>query len=559
MRFLLIFLIVAPAWAGFDRVLNINSLTPKSDTFEGISFPRNDQVLYRGNPEAQLSRTEAIRAMLGEDRPVESVLFSGVKLMLMKQAVPFLHYIKPILSSRNLDTEVSNLLAANGHNPYSLKKARELTYKMLEKDLLQKLLDKSFIDQYVDYRSAKLLIFPQDVVFSTTYLEVANIYSRFITLLSDRNRTMLDLNYWNYVRNSAWSLTFKKWIDKGEFIAPVAIEGDSIEGFMEFETQGSNLAPYREPKDLDLAFMKLKTKNAAHVLVFDGKKVQEAGATALLKSGERFFLSDTKFDPDADIPKGMAKRNTTGALMGVFKLCPKYKSCAISPNIFADHASSKRKLSNMTISSITGTEINGLTPKFFTSPETIAAEESVTPPRKWPGSSELMALVTADKSSIVKMIAGAETSSNTINVSFGGIKLGKGQAIYISLPESLRGKAIKSVTLTQHQHPKDNSTTIVRRYDASPAYTSVQFFALTAEATDNWRYWGGTTRYKNPKGSYFADVSVTPKENKTTDWSVMKGHDSDDVYSQEESYGAIRLLGLGTDPATLSDLTVVFQ
>src|SRR5690606_15414554 len=85
-------------------------------------------------------------------------------------------------------------------------------------------------------------------------------------------------------------------------------------------------------------------------------------------------------------------------------------------------------------------------------------------------------------------------------------KLGKDEAIYFTIPERLRSKKLTKISLLQRQAEEDNSTALRGRFDDSPAYTSVQVYALSEDTDDLWRYWGGTFRHNNPKGSVFGEL-----------------------------------------------------
>jgi hypothetical protein len=568
MKFLSLFLLLtSPLWARFDRSFDAYKLSPGADSFSGVKFPRNGQPLYRGNPEVQFDKIRATAAMLGSDEPVESILFSALKLALMKERVSFYSTVRPMYEARGYDASVVVALRANDDKPYSLKEARKKAFQIMETEMWARHKSGAFYNSYVDYKSYALEIFPQDVIFSSTYLEVANIYSRFITVFDDSIQpSMLDLNYWNKVRHGDWTFTVKKWIDKGEFICPIAIDAEKVQGFMEYLSQVPNYHIFRVlPNHLDLAFMRITVGSDPYVLVFDGQEVGKLGAPAILKHNGAFYLADTQFEPDADIPKNLKKRDQLAPLMGAFKLCSKDEDCKMPMKVFANYPRSARRLDSSVINSIEAYDIRSKSPKFFSEPsketeEKAKEEEKPKEEKKIPRLS-FEAIVKATNFKPVITAEKVKTKTDTtLFYEFAGWKLAPGGAIYIKLPAEFHGKKIASVNIVQRQDPKDNSTKNNGNYDKSPAYTAVEFYAASEGEKDPWRYWGGTSKFKNPKGSLFANISATPDSSGQilSDWTVMKGHDTDAVL-EDTDYSAVRLIGVGTDPSVIHGLYISFE
>jgi len=566
MRFILLFLLFSSlAWARFDRTFDTFKLSPSPDTISGQKFPRNYQPLYRGNPEVQFDKIRAVSAMLGGDEPVESILFSSIKLALMKEYSPFAGSVRVNMESRGFNNSIAAALLANNDKPYTLKEARKLAFKIMEADLWNRHKSGEFYNSYVDYKSYQLEIFPQDVIFSSTYLEVANIYSRFITVFDDSIATMLDLNYWNKVRHGDWTFTIKKWIDKGEFISPIAVESEKVQGFMEYLSQVPDHNVFRPlPNHLDLAFMRIYVGPVPHVLIFDGKKAAEQNAPAILKVNGQYYLADSQFDPDSDMPKNLKKRDTLAPLIAVVKLCPKDELCIAGTEVFKNYPISRRKLDQALLDNITSLEIRGKNPKIFFEPTKIEGNEKVTPPTviKFLKSDELFSKLLKESSFQAKPFDAATIKNDLfLQWDFKGAKLAKGSAFYLKIPDEYRSKTLKSVTISQRQDPKDNSTPLSGNFDKSPAYTSVEFYALNEENVDPWRYWGGATKFNNPKGSFFGDLKTEAQlaSQSLTDWSISKGHETNQSFTQLNKIGAIRVVGVGIDPATIHSLKVEFQ
>jgi hypothetical protein len=331
-------------------------------------------------------------------------------------------------------------------------------------------------------------------------------------------------------------------------------------------TQVPNYQVFRPlPNELDIAFMKLKVAGEPHVLMFDGLLAAREGAPAIVKHDDQFYLADSQFDPEADIPKNLKRRDKLAPLIGVIKLCPVNDTCLIHKAIFKDYPRSRRKIDAQTLNKISSLKVRSKVPKVFFSDGPIPADvvASEAPAVKYPGPDVLFSQLLKD-SSFKNQTPFSQASSvvgSTLVWNLRGRKIGKGEAIYFNLPQEYRAKKLVKVTLMQRQDAKDNSTPLRGRYDASPSYTAVEFYALNPDNQDNWRYWGGKTRHDNPKGSFFADLLSEEQmvSRSLTGWNSTRGHDSNAAFDQDTNFAALRLIGVGADPATLYSLEVEFE
>src|SRR5690606_36742557 len=98
------------AFAGVQRTLIPNRLNAPADTIQGTAFPRTSMIKYRGSDEVQMDRKKALQAMLGEYAPVESILYSALKLLLMKKSVPFYSTVRTRIESYGLQQKVADAL-----------------------------------------------------------------------------------------------------------------------------------------------------------------------------------------------------------------------------------------------------------------------------------------------------------------------------------------------------------------------------------------------------------------------------------------------------------------
>jgi hypothetical protein len=564
--FLLILLSLNGPWALAARTLDFSSLNPPAQIINGVEFPRLKELKYRGVPEVQMDRKKAIAAMLGADESMESIIFSAMKLLLMKERFNFYPTVKPAMDARGLSLKVEAALLKNNDEPFTLDKARAIAFKILEDDLKDRLNSGYLLQHNIDYKSGAFETFPQDVIFSTNYIEVANIYSRFITIIKDQPSQMLDLNFWNWIKNGSWVLTSHKWVDRGEFISPILIEAQKIVGFIEYLTQVPDYTVFRVlPKELDFAFIKSTVGGEDVVLIFDGKTGQAERAQAIVESQGKYYLANSQFNPDADIPKTLKPTRELARLIGIIKLCPQKSKCSLDTPIFNTYPRSTRHIDNQTVDNIIAREIKGKKPRFFFMNGTLSADEEVSDAyvKTFPKKAELMAALEKEASfkSYFRIPEASKIDENSLSWDLGGRKLPNGSAIYLDIPDSFRKKRIKKVTLLERQDVADNSTPLKGRWDSSPAYTGIEIYALTDQTTDNWRYPNKTTHASTPKNSLFSDIRTEEEmiPQVISDWSTTFGDAENEKIADKFSVGAVRLLGLGTDPATVYKLDIEFE
>src|SRR5690242_14176099 len=110
---LLALLLSTVAYGQVPRTLNISELHPGTQKISGIHFPRTKDRKYRGGSEAQYSRKQAIAAMLGADEPLESILFSGMKLLLMGERCDICSSITNALQSRGFSSAIDAEIMKN--------------------------------------------------------------------------------------------------------------------------------------------------------------------------------------------------------------------------------------------------------------------------------------------------------------------------------------------------------------------------------------------------------------------------------------------------------------
>jgi hypothetical protein len=247
----------------------------------------------------------------------------------------------------------------------------------------------------------------------------------------------------------------------------------------------------------------------------------------------------------------------------VIKLCPQATACRVNADVLKSHDRVTKTLDATFVAKITAAQVGNLVPKVFYREETLVRDK-VTESYKitYPSSQDIVGQFVSAGVRARTSVGPAPVSvtDKSIKWSLRGMKLVKDQVVYFEIPDSHRTKKLTKVTLTQRQDDKDNSTPLKGRFDESPAYTAVELYALTEETTDRWRYWGGPVKFNAPKGSFFGEIETEANvKPKTLDWTITKGDANDQPSSTPFSYGAMRLLGLGTDPATLYELQLEYD
>lgn len=555
------------AW-GEGSTLDFGRANPSAEVIQGQSFPRTRMLKYRGTAPEQQSRIDAILALLGHDKPIESIILSGVKLLLMGESVPFYTSIATGLAERDLDGKIKQALATNGGKGLDESAARNTAIQLLKDDLSRRLSNGEIEDHFWDYKSPNYELFPQDMVFSTIHVESASIYAKDIMVIDEGPRPrMLDLNFWNLKHNGAWLYISHPWLDRGEFVAPFAIDSDMLVGRLEYLNKVSDYTTFRPlPHELDFAFYKIKEKNDEFVVVVDGFVSPTLRAEVVTREKEGLRYSASQFDPMAELPLQPRPYGPVNVI-AIIKACPVSDSCKVNSPYLSGAQRSLRSLDDRLISQLKNARFSNLRPKIFYANGTLAKADFATDAfiPTLPNAADTMAERLNEESSSFKYSGTAPApvmKGNTLHWDFAGRKLRPQEVLYLPLPESLKGKVPKNVELLQYQDNTDNSTPLVRRYDASPAYTSIQFYSLALGLSDRWRCYGGDFRYNPPGSAVYADIAANAaaaKPTKLTGWDQTKGYGGGVKEAVAPETGAIRLLGLGVDSATLVGLDIEFK
>ncbi|MBL7670881.1 MAG: hypothetical protein JNM39_10385 [Bdellovibrionaceae bacterium] len=127
-------LVAISIWA---KAGSFYELSPPKDRIEGIEFPRNWSVLYRGTTEGQLSLPDAISALFGQEEVnLESMFFSTIKKELMGESVS-----QGVELTSSLRQSIKKMIRQN-QGFFNLKEASKITINLVDEVFENMLNDK---------------------------------------------------------------------------------------------------------------------------------------------------------------------------------------------------------------------------------------------------------------------------------------------------------------------------------------------------------------------------------------------------------------------------------
>ncbi|MEN0060260.1 MAG: hypothetical protein AAGB31_15585, partial [Bdellovibrio sp.] len=135
-------------------------MSPSASVVQGEKYPRR-QHLYRGTTEQQLSLSDGVRALLGDnDVVVESLFFSTIKKAFLQENFPF-----SVPLNSYLQQEIRNRLRSSGRALRESEAVRE-TIDLVDNTLDYYNKSNYSVPSYIDYRSSSYQDWPKDVVFT---------------------------------------------------------------------------------------------------------------------------------------------------------------------------------------------------------------------------------------------------------------------------------------------------------------------------------------------------------------------------------------------------------
>lgn len=341
--------------------LNLYEMSPSPTSINGIDLPRNRYDLYRGMSDEQMDYRQAVQAMLGDKtKNVESPVFTVVrqKLMGLKSSpLEKLRGVIPEMEFYGLNEAIQryNKKKINDESK-AFKAADEMMSSLIWPDIAR--------DTVIDYGSAYRSDWPRSFVYSTAYVEIAKIYGPNVLIFNENsNRRSLDLNYWNKKNNGYWVHTNLSFPDKGEFLSPFYIPGESIIGFQHKRTgyRPSDWNIYKPlSADMTIAFMKTRDSNIDVVMIFD-----PTGLENIVQTRDGFCAGVSQFNPKAPVPL-MNKEDCQlrPRLLGIARLCEEneaafQENCSVSDSLFSRYESADRNRFSSYIEGLEALRVRG--------------------------------------------------------------------------------------------------------------------------------------------------------------------------------------------------------
>jgi len=364
-----IFLIATLLSSAAMAEISLNRFNYKND--------RQKQVKYRGVG-VEMPFNQAVRAMLGDsDARMESMLVSGVKLLLMGKNVPFLAHINPLIAERGIMTEVNTAITANNGNYRSYGHAARKAISIVETNLKSFYSDGDIADLFIDYNSIHYMNYPNDprsMIFSSIHPEIAGFYSNQMAVIKEITIRAVDLNLWNYHKNGIWTKAGRaSFLDKGEFIHPVQIPAKDIIGYEIRPLFTKSFIRYRPLGNIDLGFYKIKSGKRDLVAIVSGtsEKTSQSHRVIINKGGKLFYGKSNipdSFTGGVDQPKLPTATTEKVSVLGYIALCPRKATCHAPSSIFKEklYKRSSRKMTAALLAKIKAISVRKKIAKIFT-------------------------------------------------------------------------------------------------------------------------------------------------------------------------------------------------
>jgi len=295
-----------PEYSWSHKEFSFASFNPPPNSFEGISFPGNDQVLYRGiyDSNAQFNLEKILEGLFGEKNwHIGSPIFFGLTQVIRniwdidhplfpsgqlplpmrdyahsRRILPDLLVLQKCFSNVHLSFEDASVYAADLMNKVFERMNRieiESRYFNLSDPL------------YMDPQQQKLGFGNNaaDLIPSSTYDMIAALYGRKIVVMKDQRRRGLDLGYFNLIKNRFY---FAHWVDNGEINVPGYIRADEVIGYQQRaidRIRGPGWSTNTK-NEIVYAVYKSTFKNRTIALVLDG-----VGQICLSEASDRRYYS----------------------------------------------------------------------------------------------------------------------------------------------------------------------------------------------------------------------------------------------------------------------------
>lgn len=378
-----------PAYQVETREYEVSRLNPPAQTINGVAFPGNTQVLFRGTLDSngQFDLEKSLRGLMNEPNWfVGSPLFFGISQVLTGQwtlessffpsgGLPL--RMRDYFQIRGIAADIETLLSCRAPGKYTRAEAESLASNLMNKVFWNSSSDRIQSDYFnianpSYYRSSMeekgLGNNAVDFIIASTYDQVSAIYGKKILVLKDTRNRGLDLGFWNLKHNGRW---WDHWVDNGEINIPGYIRSEDLLGFqMRTKDRARSGWGQSQPDNtIDYAFYRADVGGQTVVLMLDGAN------QLCISEGP-----DHRYDPcESDdlrkvteapgpYPRPSLKAHRRIGLLGVITTCDA-APCTLADDAIKWYGTfSGRKIAPELIAKIEALSVNGKKLKFTASP-----------------------------------------------------------------------------------------------------------------------------------------------------------------------------------------------
>ncbi len=333
--------ICGSSYPKFDKIPGLAFFNPAPRTIDGIDFPRNYSIHYRGIDfkNKQMDVERFIKAAFGDG---SSFTMSKDHFSMIQNKQLLLNRIEEI---RQPDVyECGSLLVSEWEN-FSFNQKAVIISDFLS--LLESTASRDSRQFKVDYRYGNYNEWPSDVVFTTVYPQIANPYGGNILLYRDLSGRGADLNYYNKVVNRQWGRIYDyAGVDNGEFVFSHFMLPEEMIGFqiMDKDWNGDLYTTVDEVrfKRINVGFYKLYTQSGVpYVVMVDGENKETC---VRQKNNFQLEICDTRnYQDKATSPFPLSVAKKVKALAFIYPCSSKTPAdCKLPPKVLEGFESSKR-------------------------------------------------------------------------------------------------------------------------------------------------------------------------------------------------------------------------
>jgi hypothetical protein len=384
-----------PGYRSEKTEFSFKNINPAPEQINGLNFPGNHNVLYRGayetNPQFNLEK--ALQGIFFQKNLyVGSPIFWGMTQVLTGQwtldhtflptgGLPLT--MREYFEARRILKDIEFLLDCSPTKTYPADEADTLAADLMNKTFNRMSRDEvetryfNIADPSYYVASVQKIGFGNnaaDLIISTTYDMIASLYGYKILVLKDKRDRALDLSFYNAKKNNRY---FDEWVDNGEQNQPGYITADEIIGYQQrrYDRARTNWAQSMPNNPIEYAVYRANIDGENVGLVFAGNNT-----LCMMEANDHHFYNCHNYwaklmtEPT---PYPIPNMNSRAELLGVITTCQDKTKCPVVEKVKAFHdILSQRKLSADIVKRIESTNVNGQKLSYIA---TTASPAPVTP------------------------------------------------------------------------------------------------------------------------------------------------------------------------------------